>query len=38
MFGDVRMLCHDVRLMNPLALSMWRIQIGSDPAYQAAQL
>ena len=38
MFGDVRMLCHDVRLMNPLALLMWRIQVGSDPAYQAAQL
>jgi hypothetical protein len=25
MFGDVRMLCHDVGLMNPLALLMWRI-------------
>jgi hypothetical protein len=25
MFGDVRMLCHDVGLMNPLARLMWRI-------------
>ena len=25
MFGDIRMLCHDVGLMNPLALLMWRI-------------
>src|ERR1700694_1232083 len=25
MFGDGRMLCHDVGLMNPLALLMWRI-------------
>jgi P-aminobenzoate N-oxygenase AurF len=25
MFADVRMLCHDVGLMNPLALWMWRI-------------
>ena len=25
MFGDVRMLCHDTGLMNPLARLMWRI-------------
>jgi P-aminobenzoate N-oxygenase AurF len=25
MFGDVRMLCHDVGLMNPVARWMWRI-------------
>jgi hypothetical protein len=25
MYGDVRMLCHDLGLMNPLALLMWRI-------------
>jgi hypothetical protein len=25
MFGDVRMLCHDIGLMNPFALLMWRI-------------
>jgi uncharacterized membrane protein HdeD (DUF308 family) len=25
MFGDVRMLCHDVGLMNPFAVLMWRI-------------
>ncbi|MCX2928690.1 diiron oxygenase [Mycobacterium sp. CVI_P3] len=25
MFGDVRMLCHDTGLMNPLAKLMWRI-------------
>jgi hypothetical protein len=25
MFGDVRMLCHDLGLMNPLALLLWRI-------------
>ena len=25
MFGDVRMLCHDVGLMNPVARLMWRI-------------
>jgi hypothetical protein len=25
MFGDVRMLCHDVGLMNPFARLMWRI-------------
>lgn len=24
-FGDVRMLCHELGLMNPLALLMWRI-------------
>jgi hypothetical protein len=24
-FGDVRMLCHDVELMNPFARLMWRI-------------
>ena len=25
MFGDVRMLCHDTGLINPLAKLMWRI-------------
>jgi hypothetical protein len=25
MFGDVRMLCHDVGLMNPIARMIWRI-------------
>ena len=25
MFGDVRMLCHDTGLMNPIAKLMWRI-------------
>lgn len=25
MFGDVRMLCHDTGLMNPIARLMWRI-------------
>lgn len=25
MFGDVRMLCHETGLMNPLAKLMWRI-------------
>ncbi len=25
MFGDVRMLCHDVGLMNPIARVIWRI-------------
>jgi hypothetical protein len=25
MFADIRMLCHDLRLMNPVALLMWRI-------------
>jgi uncharacterized membrane protein HdeD (DUF308 family) len=24
-FGDIRMLCHEVRLMNPLARLMWRV-------------
>jgi P-aminobenzoate N-oxygenase AurF len=33
MFGDVRMLCHDVGLMNPFALLMWRIcKIGGRPS------
>lgn len=33
MFSDVRMLCHDVGLMNPLALLMWRIcKIGGRPS------
>jgi uncharacterized membrane protein HdeD (DUF308 family) len=39
-FGDIRMLCHDVGLMNPIAVSMWRIckidgppsQYRSEPA------
>jgi hypothetical protein len=25
MFADIRMLCHDLGLMNPFALLMWRI-------------
>ena len=25
MFGDVRMLCHDTGLINPLAKIVWRI-------------
>ncbi|MCW2559483.1 MAG: rane protein [Mycobacterium sp.] len=25
MFGDVRMLCHEVGLMNRLALLIWRL-------------
>jgi hypothetical protein len=25
MFGDIRMLCDDLGLMNPFALMMWRI-------------
>ena len=25
MFGDVRMLCHETGLMNPLAKLIWRI-------------
>ena len=25
MFGDVRMLCHDTGLMNPIAKILWRI-------------
>jgi len=25
MFGDIRMLCHDVKLMNPVARLMWRV-------------
>ena len=33
MFADVRMLCYDVGLMNPLALLMWRIcKIGGRPS------
>ena len=33
MFGDVRMLCHDTGLMNPLAKLMWRIcRIGGEPS------
>jgi P-aminobenzoate N-oxygenase AurF len=33
MFGDVRMLCYDVGLMNPFALLMWRIcKIGGRPS------
>jgi hypothetical protein len=34
MFGDVRMLCHDTGLMNPLALLMWRIcKIDGRPSW-----
>ena len=25
MFGEIRMLCHELGLMNPMALWMWRI-------------
>ena len=25
MFGDVRMLCHDTGLINPIAKLVWRI-------------
>jgi hypothetical protein len=25
MFGDVRMLCHDTGLINPIAKIVWRI-------------
>jgi hypothetical protein len=33
MFSDVRMLCHEVGLMNPFALLMWRIcKIGGRPS------
>ena len=33
MFGDVRMLCYDIGLMNPFALLMWRIcKIGGRPS------
>lgn len=33
MFADVRMLCHEVGLMNPVALLLWRVcRIGGRPA------
>jgi hypothetical protein len=33
MFGDVRMLCHDTGLMNPVAKLSWRIcKINGDPS------
>ena len=32
MFGDIRMLCDDLGLMNPFALLMWRICRISGPA------
>jgi hypothetical protein len=33
MYGDVRMLCDDVGLMNPLALMLWRIcKINGQPS------
>ena len=33
MYGDVRMLCEDVGLMNPLALLLWRIcKINGQPS------
>ena len=33
MFGDVRMLCYDVGLLNPFALLMWRVcKIGGRPS------
>ncbi len=33
MFGDTRMLCHEVGLMNPIALLVWRAcRIGGRPA------
>ena len=33
MYGDVRMLCDDVGLMNPLALWVWRLcKINGQPS------
>jgi hypothetical protein len=33
MFADIRMLCHDLGLMNPIALLMWRIcRIHGEPS------
>jgi hypothetical protein len=33
MFADIRMLCHDLGLMNPVALLVWRIcRINGQPA------
>jgi hypothetical protein len=32
MFGDIRMLCDELGLMNPFALLMWRICRISGPA------
>ena len=33
MFGDVRMLCYDTNLMNPLARLVWRMcKIGGPPS------
>ncbi len=33
MFGDVRMLCHDTGLMNPVAKLIWRIcKIDGQPS------
>jgi hypothetical protein len=33
MFGDVRMLCHDTGLINPIAKLVWRIcKIGGQPS------
>jgi hypothetical protein len=33
MYGDVRMLCDDVGLMNPVALLLWRIcKINGQPS------
>lgn len=33
MFGDVRMLCYDTGLMNPIARMVWRIcKINGKPS------
>jgi hypothetical protein len=33
MYGDVRMLCEDVGLMNPLALLVWRLcKLDGEPS------
>ena len=32
MFGDIRMLCDELGLMNPFALMMWRICRINGPA------
>ncbi|HLR99129.1 MAG TPA: diiron oxygenase [Mycolicibacillus parakoreensis] len=38
MFGDVRMLCHDTGLMNPVAKLMWRIcKVDGPPSRYRAE-
>jgi hypothetical protein len=32
MFGDIRMLCSDLGLMNPVARTMWRVCRINGPA------